>query len=40
MIMKVIADTIIESSGKNHKENVPVAVKIPVVETSVEGTKS
>ena len=37
MIMKVIADTIIESSGKNHKENVPVAVKIPVVETSVEG---
>lgn len=40
MIMKVIADTIIESSGKNHKENVPVAVKIPVVETSVEGIKS
>ena len=40
MIMKVIADTIIESSGKNHKENVPVAVKIPVVETSIEGTKS
>jgi len=40
MIMKVIADTIIESSGKNHKENVPIAVKIPEVETSVEGTKS
>lgn len=40
MIMKVIADTIIESSGKNHKENVPVAAKIPVVETSIEGTKS
>ena len=40
MIMKVIADTIIESSGKNHKEDVPVAVKIPVVETSVEGIKS